>query len=112
MSGAKHKPGQSIYADPKAPHQELTAEQQAILDGVPEIEERGRWVKYAGRYFPTHLAAALQLRYEARLRAANAKNVKRFGDMRCDQMRREAVEMYAGARAARAAIAKATGGAA
>lgn len=110
---AKHTPGPSIYADPKAPHQELTEGQQAILDALQAVPmvSQGRWVQYAGRWFPTHAAAAFQLRYEARLRAANAKNVQRFGEMRCEQMRREAFEMYAGARAARAAIAKATGSA-
>ena len=31
----KHTPGLSIYADPKAPHQELTTEQRRIMDAVP-----------------------------------------------------------------------------
>ncbi len=35
MSAGKHTPGPSMYADPKAPHQELTAEQRAILEAVP-----------------------------------------------------------------------------
>lgn len=33
----KHTPGPTIYADPKAPHQVLTAEQRAILEAVPMI---------------------------------------------------------------------------
>lgn len=34
---AKHTSGPSIYADPKAPHQELTAAQRAILEAVPVL---------------------------------------------------------------------------
>ncbi len=35
---AQHTPGHSIYADPKAPHQELTAEQRAIMEAVPMLD--------------------------------------------------------------------------
>ena len=107
---AQHTPGHTIYADPKVSHQELTAEQRAIMEAVP-IAEFHPWVQHAGRWFRSHVDAAVQLRYEARLRAANAKQVERFGPMRSAQMRREASTLYAGVRAARAAIAKATGSA-
>lgn len=33
-----HTVGQTIYADPKAPHQELTIGQQAILNAVPVLD--------------------------------------------------------------------------
>lgn len=53
---------------------------------------------YGGRYFPSAEAAALQYQYEARLRAANARELKRFGALHCAHMQREAAQMYAQAR--------------
>lgn len=53
---------------------------------------------YGGRYFPSAKAAAEQFQYSARLRSANAREIKRFGALRCAQMQREAAEMYAAAR--------------
>jgi hypothetical protein len=41
---AKHTPGPTIYADPKAPHQELTAAQRAILEAIPLVRPVGPWV--------------------------------------------------------------------
>lgn len=57
---------------------------------------------YSGRYFPDAKAAALQYQYEARLRAANARDVARFGAMHCKAMQLEAAALYAAARAAMA----------
>lgn len=45
-------------------------------------------------------ADALSYQYEARLRSANAREVKRFGPMRCAHMQRESAVLYAAARAA------------
>lgn len=60
---------------------------------------------YSGRYFASAEDAACQYQYEASRRAANARELHRFGPMRCAQMQREAEGFYA---AARTAIAKAT----
>lgn len=55
---------------------------------------------YSGRYFRSANEAALQYQYEAALRAANAREVKRFGPMRCAHMQREAASLYEAARRA------------
>lgn len=51
--GAQHTPGPSIYADPKAPHQELTEGQRKILDALNALPafSPGRWVQHAGRCY-------------------------------------------------------------
>lgn len=58
---------------------------------------------FSGRFFESAEAAALQLQYEANLRAANSRD-KRFSPMHRAQMQREAAALYL---AARNAIAKA-----
>lgn len=55
---------------------------------------------FSGRYFISAEAAAAQFQYEANLRAANSREVERFGPMCCAAMQREAAELYAAARAA------------
>lgn len=55
---------------------------------------------YSGRYFRSAKEAALQYQYEAALRAANAREVKRFGPMRCAHMQRGAAALYEAARSA------------
>ena len=57
---------------------------------------------FSGRYFPDAKTAAEQYQYSARLRSANARDIKRFGPMRCAEMQRDAAEMYAAARDAMA----------
>ena len=55
---------------------------------------------YSGRYFGSSDEAARQFQYEAQRRAANAREVRRFGELRCSHMQREAADLYAAARAA------------
>lgn len=55
---------------------------------------------YGGRYFGSAQAAASQFQYEARLRSANAREIERFGPVRCAAMQREASALYAAARVA------------
>lgn len=63
---------------------------------------------FSGRYFSSAENAAAQFQYEASRRAANSREVKRFGPMHCAAMQREAAELYA---AARAALAEGSGSA-
>lgn len=50
--------GQSIYADPKAPHQELTAAQRAILEAVPVLNADSVRA-YAARKWPQAMHSPL-----------------------------------------------------
>ena len=58
---------------------------------------------YSGRFFNSATEAAMQYQYEARLRAANSRDLDRFGPLHCAAMQREAADLYAAARAAYAA---------
>lgn len=53
---------------------------------------------FGGRYFRSAEEAARQYQYEASRRAANSRDVRRFGPMLCASMQRDAAELYAKAR--------------
>lgn len=90
---AQHTPGPKIYADPKAPHQELTADQRAILEAVPMARPVGPWGL---------------VRQPGGLWVAGRVNASSPGGM--DRLPREGA--FRTEAEARAVIAKATGGAA
>lgn len=99
MADVKHTPGPSIYADPKAPHQELTAEQRAIMDAVPFLDAASVR-RYTGPWGlsmqPGGGWIAVRTNFES---PANTDRLPHRGEFRTEAQ-------------ARAAIAKATGGAA
>lgn len=64
------------------------------------MSERNTSGMYGGVYFASAKEAAEQFQYSARLRSANAREIKRFGPLHCALMQRQAAEMYAIARAA------------
>lgn len=57
-------------------------------------------VMIGGRYFASAKEAALQFQYEARLVAANSRELKRYGAMHCAWMQRMAAAESALARQA------------
>lgn len=55
---------------------------------------------FSGRFFESATEAALHYQHAACLRAANARQIKRFGPLRCAEMQRDAAKLYAAARSA------------
>ena len=113
MSAAKQPQPELLRAvlDPDGLKQER--EQRArFLAAVPIVSKKDSMPDdyspglYSGRFFNSATEAAMQYQYEARLRAANSRELDRFGPLHCAAMQRDAADLYA---AARAAIAKAIG---
>lgn len=87
MNAAKHTPGLSIYADPKAPHQELTTEQRAILEAVPLLDADS-----VRRYVATKWPQAMQSPLSQAMHGASAMAMLEASDADSVALRGEAME--------------------
>lgn len=85
--GAKHTPGPSVYADPKAPHQELTAEQRAILEAVPVLNADS-----VRRYVATTWPNAMQSPLAQSMHGASSMALLEASDADRVALRGEAME--------------------
>ena len=82
-----HTKGQTIYADPKAPHQELTDAQRAILNAVPVLDAES-----VRRYVATKWPEAMQSPLAQAMHGASAMAALESSDADSIALRGEAME--------------------
>lgn len=91
----------NIYADKKAPYQELTEGQREILNALQSLP-RFRLTEaglFSGRWFQSADVAAVTFQHEAKSRAADSRN-ERFSLAHRASFQKDAADLYAAAREA------------
>lgn len=85
---AQHTPGPTIYADPKAPHQELTEGQRAILDALKGVPLNADSVRH---YVAAKWPQAMQSPLAQAMHGASAMTMLEASDADAVALRGEAM---------------------